>query len=163
MSVRLPSKGLRHCFVMTQSLAISPEGDIFPCPEVCSPHFRASHCYGNILRQEQPISRIWGSEEHIAKFFELHPDEKGCECCHVDRELNEELARYWDHCSLCESTAEAEPVGVFEWQWAGENWYGKVVLEQEDGANTVAMARVGRLQKKVSGDGKHPLTSFRIG
>jgi len=120
VSVRLPSQGLRHCFVMTQSLAISPEGDVFPCPEVCSPHFRASHCYGNILRQEQPISRIWGSPDHISRFFGMHPEEKGCVCCHVDREVNEELARYWDYCSFCESgTDEAKPVGVIEGQWAG--------------------------------------------
>ncbi len=124
VSVRLPSRGLRHCFVMTQSLAISPEGDVYPCPEVCSPHFAQTHRYGSILKD--PISEIWGGEKRMAMFHGLSPDEVGCECCHVDRELNEELARYWEECSVCESAAEAHPCGVFEWQWAGENWYGKL-------------------------------------
>jgi radical SAM protein with 4Fe4S-binding SPASM domain len=147
VSVRLPSRGLRHCFVMTQSLAISPEGDVFPCPEVCSPHFRDTHHYGNTPKSK--ISRIWGGEQHMARFFGLVPDEVSCECCHVDRELNEALATYWEECSVCGGAAEASPCGVFEWQWAGENWYGKVVLVQEDGANTVAVTEHKRGQNDL--------------
>jgi radical SAM protein with 4Fe4S-binding SPASM domain len=157
VSVRLPSGRLRHCFVMSQSLAISSEGDIFPCPEVSSLEFQKTHSYGSI-HTDNPVSKIWGGRQHHARFLELDPDEARCECCHVDRELNEGLARYWEDSGLHASSVEESPFGVFEWQWAGESWYGKVVLD--GGTNTVTTARVGRLTKEYDGEGSF---HFRMG
>ncbi|MFX0201179.1 MAG: radical SAM protein [Candidatus Hodarchaeota archaeon] len=159
VSIRLPSGRLHRCFIMALSLSISSEGDIFPCPEVCSLNFKDTHSYGSIHTQD-PISTIWGGDKHHAKFLELDPDDVLCECCHVDRELNEVLARYWEDSSLYRNSLEPDPFGVFEWQWAGENWYGKVVLEQETGTNTVTMAKVGRLTKEYNKDGSF---YFRMG
>ena len=39
------------------------------------------------------------------------------------------------------------PHGSFEWQWAAENWYGKISLEQINGKNVITQAKAGLLQK----------------
>ena len=46
--------------------------------------------------------------------------------------------------------------GIYEWQWAGENWYGKVKLSEK---NTISQARVGILNKLNAPDGS---TTFEI-
>lgn len=38
----------------------------------------------------------------------------------------------------------------YEWQWAGENWYGRVLFEKENEQGKVKMARVYELRKKYS-------------
>jgi hypothetical protein len=38
----------------------------------------------------------------------------------------------------------------FEWQWAGENWYGRMSLGERDGKYTVIQARVGDVEKLVA-------------
>lgn len=38
----------------------------------------------------------------------------------------------------------------FEWQWAGENWYGRVTLEQRGTEGVITQAQVGLLEKKLS-------------
>lgn len=48
---------------------------------------------------------------------------------------------------------------TYEWQWAGENWYGRVTLAKVGEANVVTAARVGVLQKSYS-DGQ---SIFKIG
>jgi len=40
----------------------------------------------------------------------------------------------------------------FEWQWAGENWYGRVVMEQQGDQNVITQAHLGLLEKKFSDD-----------
>lgn len=37
----------------------------------------------------------------------------------------------------------------FEWQWAGENWYGQVILEQQGAQNVISQAQVGLLGKNL--------------
>jgi hypothetical protein len=38
----------------------------------------------------------------------------------------------------------------FEWQWAGENWYGRVVMEQQGDRDVITQAHLGLLEKKLS-------------
>jgi hypothetical protein len=40
----------------------------------------------------------------------------------------------------------------FEWQWAGENWYGRVVMEQQGDRDMITEAHLGLLEKKFSDD-----------
>lgn len=35
----------------------------------------------------------------------------------------------------------------FVWQWAGENWYGRVILSEIDGRRVVSQANMGLIQK----------------
>ncbi|MBV6399874.1 MAG: hypothetical protein CNIPEHKO_00151 [Anaerolineales bacterium] len=37
----------------------------------------------------------------------------------------------------------------FEWQWAGENWYGRVAIQQQGNTNAIIQAQVGLLEKKL--------------
>jgi cell division protein FtsL len=37
----------------------------------------------------------------------------------------------------------------FEWQWAGENWYGRVIIKQQGNMDVITQARVGLLEKKL--------------
>jgi hypothetical protein len=43
----------------------------------------------------------------------------------------------------------AEIYRTYEWQWAGENWYGRVTLENLNGKNVVTQAKVGLLEKTI--------------
>ena len=40
----------------------------------------------------------------------------------------------------------------FEWQWAGENWYGRVVMENQAGKDVITQAQVGLLEKNFVDD-----------
>ena len=40
----------------------------------------------------------------------------------------------------------------FEWQWAGENWYGRVVMEKQAGKDVITQAQVGLLEKNLIDD-----------
>lgn len=42
--------------------------------------------------------------------------------------------------------------GTFEWQWAAENWYGRIDLEKINNKNVVTQAKVGLLQKTLERD-----------
>lgn len=43
-----------------------------------------------------------------------------------------------------------EPYGTYEWQWAGESWYGRVTLAKQDGNDVIQRARVGVIEKIVT-------------
>jgi MoaA/NifB/PqqE/SkfB family radical SAM enzyme len=92
---RMPNiRPFDHCFVMCMSLAIAPEGDVFPCPEVCSPLFkRLGLSFGSVT--EKRISQIWLSGEHVAAFRRFDPRTVNCVCCPVDCEFNALAARVW--------------------------------------------------------------------
>lgn len=57
------------------------------------------------------------------------------------------------------STAPVPPVpigppelsGTYEWQWAGENWYGRVTFSKR---NTISQGRVGLITKIYAPDGR---------
>jgi len=36
----------------------------------------------------------------------------------------------------------------YEWQWAGENWYGRILLSRDDHTDSIKMARIFRIEKK---------------
>ena len=50
---------------------------------------------------------------------------------------------------------------TYEWQWAGENWYGRISLANQNGKNVVTSMRVGELQKRYADGGD--TFSFQIG
>lgn len=35
----------------------------------------------------------------------------------------------------------------YEWQWAGENWYGRLTFQKLNGKNVITQARVGLIEK----------------
>ena len=37
--------------------------------------------------------------------------------------------------------------GDFEWQWAAENWYGRLTFDEINGQNIITQAKVGLIQK----------------
>lgn len=37
----------------------------------------------------------------------------------------------------------------FEWQWAGENWYGRIMMEEQGGKDVITQAQVGLLEKSL--------------
>ena len=92
---RMPNiRPFDHCFVMCMSLAISPEGDVFPCPEVCSPVFKKlGLSFGSVITKK--ISQIWLSGEHIDAFRRFDPRTVNCVCCPIDCQFNEFAARFW--------------------------------------------------------------------
>ena len=78
-------KSFDNCYVMAMTSAISPEGDIYPCPETCSPFF--SHLsYGNIKKNK--FSEVWQGLKHQEIFKSLNPPKNGCVCCPVDLMFN---------------------------------------------------------------------------
>ena len=48
---------------------------------------------------------------------------------------------------------EQHIIRTYEWQWAGENWYGRLTLANQNGKNVVSSLRIGELRKKYSGAG----------
>jgi hypothetical protein len=40
----------------------------------------------------------------------------------------------------------------FEWQWAGENWYGRVVMEKQAEQDVITQAQIGLLEKNLIDD-----------
>jgi hypothetical protein len=55
-------------------------------------------------------------------------------------------------------TSTPEICGTYEWQWAGENWYGRIDLGKINDENIITQARVGLIEKTREGwiwmDGK---------
>lgn len=86
--IRLPQKQkeFSRCFSMAHSLSISPEGDVYPCPEVSSPFFKDKLSYGNI--KENSLSEIWKSPKHYNLFKRINPIKIGCLCCPVSGDFN---------------------------------------------------------------------------
>lgn len=94
VSIREPQqKPFNHCFVMRQTIAVSPEGDVFPCPEVCVPVFKNDLSYGNVTKKN--ISALWDSRSHQEKFLAFNPRNHKCSCCPVDWDFNKLCAQYW--------------------------------------------------------------------
>jgi hypothetical protein len=55
------------------------------------------------------------------------------------------------HVSLPSPTGgSTDLAGRYEWQWAGENWFGKITLSNH---NTISRAKVGVLKKVYMADG----------
>lgn len=50
---------------------------------------------------------------------------------------------------------------TYEWQWEGENWYGRISLANQNGKKVVTSMRVGELHKKYTDGGE--TFSFEIG
>ena len=48
---------------------------------------------------------------------------------------------------------EQHIIRAYEWQWAGESWYGRLTLANQNGKNVVSSLRIGELRKKYSGAG----------
>ena len=63
------------------------------------------------------------------------------------KDLKEKLDGYiaGDHPSL----SKIDPCQEYEWQWAGENWYGRIKLVKEDKDCKVKMARVFKIKKDL--------------
>ena len=76
-----------------QKIAVSPEGDVFPCPEVCVPVFKNDLSYGNVTKKN--ISALWDSRSHQEKFLAFNPRNHKCSCCPVDWDFNKLCAQYW--------------------------------------------------------------------
>lgn len=94
VTIRQPQmKPFDHCFVMSESLAISPEGDVYPCPEVCAPYFREKYSYGSVITHK--VSQLWRGKRHIEVFKNLDPGEEKCICCPVDEDFNKLCATHW--------------------------------------------------------------------
>jgi radical SAM protein with 4Fe4S-binding SPASM domain len=94
VTIREPQlKPFDHCFMLTQSLAVSPEGDVYPCPEVCVPVYRSKFSYGSVLTNG--IFEIWGSQKHKKLFHDLNPRNENCICCPVDWKFNEICSKFW--------------------------------------------------------------------
>ncbi|MBM3234175.1 radical SAM protein [Candidatus Pacearchaeota archaeon] len=74
------------CFAMSMSLSISPEGNVYPCPETSSPIFKKEFSFGNIHKNK--ISEIWKSKKHLNVFSKLNPNKSRCLCCPVNGEFN---------------------------------------------------------------------------
>jgi hypothetical protein len=47
----------------------------------------------------------------------------------------------------CDTDYAARLCGTYEWQWAGENWYGRLRLAKHNDALVIDRANVGRLRK----------------
>ncbi|MBI4685487.1 MAG: SPASM domain-containing protein [Nitrospirae bacterium] len=92
---RMPNiRPFDHCFAMSMSIAISPEGDVFPCPEVCSPIFKNKGLsFGSIINQR--LSQIWQSRKHMQTFQSFDPRTIKCVCCPVDFDFNTTCAQIW--------------------------------------------------------------------
>jgi len=39
--------------------------------------------------------------------------------------------------------------GTYEWQWSGENWYGRVTLDELNNERVISQAKMGLLQKTL--------------
>jgi radical SAM protein with 4Fe4S-binding SPASM domain len=81
-----PCKSFKHCYVMAMTSAISSEGDIYPCPETCSPFFKHLS-YGNIKKDK--FSEVWHGIKHQEVFKILNSQNNCCKCCPVDAMFNE--------------------------------------------------------------------------
>ncbi len=46
----------------------------------------------------------------------------------------------------------SEAFRTYEWQWAGENWYGRLTLEDNDGKSVITKAKVGIIGKDAKTD-----------
>lgn len=95
VKIRYPSmKPYDRCFAMTHSIDISAEGDVYPCPQVCSPFFKR-FSMGSLLTHK--FSEIWQSKAHNKLFDTLDPRKVNCICCPDDEEFNRLCAIvYWE-------------------------------------------------------------------
>jgi len=94
ITIREPQlKPFDHCFMIAQCIAISPEGDVYPCPEVCAPLYKNKFSYGSVLKNG--ILEIWRSQKHQKIFNDLNPRNENCICCPVDWKFNELCAKFW--------------------------------------------------------------------
>lgn len=86
--IRYPQQTRIHkkCYAMSISLTISPEGEVYPCPEVSILPLKDRFSYGNV--HEKKLSEIWQSKEHFELFERLNPKEGNCLCCPVYDEFN---------------------------------------------------------------------------
>ena len=55
------------------------------------------------------------------------------------------------HITVRRETLPCDYSGMYEWQWAGENWYGRVELSDH---KTISRARVGLIKKEYLSTGK---------
>jgi radical SAM protein with 4Fe4S-binding SPASM domain len=92
---RMPNiRPFDHCFVTSMSMAVSPEGDVFPCPEVCSPIFKSKGLsFGSVLTER--LSQIWRGQKHLKVFKEFDPRTVKCVCCPIDCDFNATCAQIW--------------------------------------------------------------------
>ncbi|MFH1823101.1 MAG: SPASM domain-containing protein [archaeon] len=81
-----PKKPFNKCYVMAMTSAISPEGNVYPCPETCASFF-SQLSYGNIKKHK--FSKIWQGLKHQEIFKTLNPQIHGCRCCTIDSIFNE--------------------------------------------------------------------------
>ena len=88
LRTRLPENSIsfEKCNVMAMSLAISPEGDVYPCPEKCSPEYRERFSYGNV--NESELSEIWRNAKQRKLYDSLDPKKENCTCCPIHGEFN---------------------------------------------------------------------------
>lgn len=49
-------------------------------------------------------------------------------------------------------TQSADIYGTYEWQWAGENWYGRISFDEVDNRKAITQARVGVIDKAATTD-----------
>jgi len=90
--LRSPSKPFTHCFVMSMSSSISPEGDVYPCSQTCTLCFKKMS-YGSIKRQK--FSEIWRSKKHLELFRNFSPQIENCRCNVVDEQFNRICANFY--------------------------------------------------------------------
>ena len=82
----LPQGQYNKCYALARSIAISPEGLIFPCPETCTPLLSEKFSYGSILNEK--LSNIWRGKKHNDLFGKLIPKNEHCKCCIINNKFN---------------------------------------------------------------------------
>ena len=85
-----PTSPHNKCYAMAMAMNISPEGLVFPCPEM-STTLRKEFSYGSILKES--ITEIWHGKKHEKLFQKTIPKLKNCQCFPTNDQFN----------SLCES------------------------------------------------------------
>jgi len=82
---RSPSKPFDKCFVMTASLSIDPEGNVYPCSQTSHSYFKRLS-FGSVRKNK--LSEIWRSQTHKRLFKTFNPQLIDCRCNVVDGQLN---------------------------------------------------------------------------
>jgi len=89
----LSEKPYSHCFIMTNSLTIAPNGDVYPCSQTatdCFNHLRI----GSIAKQK--ITDIWHSKRHKEIFKKMNPQNEICRCNTTEMRFNSLCEKYYD-------------------------------------------------------------------
>ena len=74
-----------RCYVMANMVSIDHKGDVYPCSQVCSSHFKG-FSYGSIKNRR--LAEIWGGEKHKKLFYNFNQTPARCRCNTTDYQFN---------------------------------------------------------------------------